>query len=162
MKIENLKVEDIKNCLDIYNYYILNTTNTLEEDALSIDSFKNRCLSIQKEFPFIVIKNDNDQILGYAYLHKFHERSAYRRTVELSIYVSKDHLKEHIGTMLLEQIEKLAKDLGYTNIISIITSENIGSIKFHEKHGYLLEGHLKNVAFKFNRDISVYYYRKHI
>lgn len=160
MKIEEIKEEDIQDCLNIYNYYILNTAYTLEEEPLDLKTFTNRVNSIKKEYPYIVIKNDNNEILGYAYLHKYNERIAYRITSELSIYISKDHLNEHLGTILLNEIEKLAKEKGIENIISSVTSENKNSIKFHENHGYILEGKLNNIAYKFNTYISLYYFRK--
>ncbi len=161
MEIAKITKEDIKSCLDIYNYYILNSCYTLEEDALSLDAFTSRVNRISKNYPFIVIK-ENDEVLGYAYLDIFHERSAYRRSADLSIYVSKDHLSKKIGQLLLDKILVLAKSYSIDTIISIVTSENPVSIAFHKKNGFLLEGLLHKVAYKFNKDIDVYYFVKHI
>ncbi len=162
MKIENITDEDIKECLNIYNYYILNTAYTLEVDALDLKTFTERVHSIKKELPYIVIKDDNNHVLGYAYLHKFNERIAYKITCELSIYISNEHLNEHLGSLLLNKIEEIAKEKGIQNIVSSITSENKNSLKFHENHGYILEGKLNNIAYKFNTYISLYYFRKSI
>ncbi len=160
MNICSLTDIDIDQCLEIYNYYILNTAYTLEEKELTHDEFYSRCHLITDKYPFIVVKNDEGKVLGYAYLDVFNSRSAYRKTADLSIYVNKDHLHEHLGKNLLEEIEKLAKIYGITNIISLITSENPNSAKFHLRNGFYLEATLKNVAIKFNKDISVFYYRK--
>lgn len=160
MNIRRLTDDDIDECLRIYNYYISNTAYTLEEKELTHDEFYSRCHSITDKYPFIVAKNDEGKILGYAYLDAFNSRSAYRKTADLSIYVSKDHLHEHIGKILLDEIENQAKLYGITNIISIVTSENPNSAKFHLHNGFYLEATLKNVAIKFNKDISVFYYRK--
>lgn len=160
--IRLLQKEDITKCLDIYNYYIENTCFTLEEEKLDLSAFTKRCLDITKRYPFIVMTNDNDEVIGYAYLNTFNERSAYKKTADLSIYVEKNHLHEHAGVLLLNRIEELAKEQGITNIISIITSENDNSLKFHLKNGFILEGTLNNIAFKMNKDISVYYLRKYI
>ncbi len=160
--IRELREEDVEKCLNIYNYYIENTCFTLEEDPLQYDQFKKRCDSITKKYPFIVMENDEKEIVGYAYLNMFNERSAYKRTADLSIYVSKDHLHEHAGKFLLEEIEKLAKENGITNIISIITTENNNSLMFHERNGFILEGTLHDVAFKMGKNIGVYYLRKKI
>lgn len=162
MKIRDLKEDDIKACLDIYNYYIENTCYTLEEEKLNLDSFAKRVKRIQSHYPFLVYTDEMGFVLGYAYLDGFHERSAYRKTADLSIYVDKDHLHDHIGVILLDEIEKKAKEYGITNIISIVTSENENSLQFHEKHGFLLEGNIHDVAFKLGRSISVYYLRKPI
>ncbi len=160
MKIRELEEKDIKNCLDIYNYYIENTCYTLEEEKLDLSTFTDRVHRIHSNYPYLVYTNDNGKVLGYAYLDIFHERSAYRKTADLSIYVDKDHLHERIGPALLYEIEKKAEEYGITNIISIVTSENKNSLRFHQKHGFLLEGTINNIAFKLGKTISTYYLRK--
>lgn len=98
--------------------------------------------------------------MGYAYLNTFNLRSAYRITADLSIYVNKDHLYEHIGAILLKELEKLAQERVILNIISIVTSENDNSSSFHLKNGFVLEGTIRDIAIKFWETISVNYFRK--
>ena len=160
MMMRTLEEKDMIHCLEIYNYYIKNTCFTLEEEKLSLEGFKKRCEGILKKYPFIVLENEEKQIIGYAYLNTFNPRSSYRHTADLSIYVHKDHLHEHTGGILLEEIEKIALQYDITNIISIVTSENKNSFHFHEKNGFVLEGTLHDVAIKFFKIISVYYFRK--
>lgn len=159
MNIRNLEEKDIPECLDIYNYYIENTSFTLEEDPLTLEEFSKRLEDIAKRYPFLVLE-ENNHILGYAYLNTFNPRSAYRYTADLSIYISKDHLHEHLGKLLLDAIEEAAIARGITNIISIVTDKNQNSLSFHERNGFLLEGHIHDVAKKFNRILGVYYLRK--
>ncbi len=160
MKIKTIENKDIKSCLDIYNYYIENTTITFEEKKLDLVEFSKRCEQIQEKYPYIVCENDTGEILGYAYLSQYSDRSAFRISADLSIYVNKDHTHEHIGPLLLEEIEKLAKKQNILNIISIVTEENINSKKFHESHGFVLEGTLHNVGLKFGRILGVNIFRK--
>ena len=159
--IRELKEGDITSCLRIYNHYIENTCFTLEEEPLSLEAFIDRVKRIKSKYPFLV-EEKAGEIVGYCYLDLFHERSAYRRTVDLSIYVSKDHLHEGIGQELLSSIEFEAKKKGYRNLISIVTSENPVSLDFHLKNGFLLEGTLRDVAYKKGRNIDTYYLRKPI
>ncbi len=162
MIIRNLEDKDIAKCLEIYNYYIENTCFTLEEKKLSLDEFSKRCHTIIKKYPFIVLENDLKEVIGYAYLNTFNSRSAYKITADLSIYVSKSHLHEHAGKILLVNIEKLAKEYNIQNIISIVTSENPNSYSFHIKNGFILEGTIHDCAIKFNKLISVNYFRKNL
>ena len=87
--IEELTEKDIEKCLEIYNHYITNTCFT----------FKEWDLKISEKYPFIVIKNSDKEVLGYAYLNYFNSRSAYRHTADLSIYISKEHTHEHLGKL---------------------------------------------------------------
>lgn len=118
-----------------------------EEDILNYSSFKNRCLKIKEKYPYIVIK-ENNKVLGYAYLNTFNERSAYHYTADLSIYIGKDHLHEHLGNLLLSSIEKFAKEYNITTLISIVTSANTNYSNFHLKIGFVLERTLHNTAKK--------------
>lgn len=159
MIIRPIEDKDIKKCLDIYNYYIKNTTVTFEEAILSLDIFKDRVKNIIKDYPFLILEDNND-ILGYAYLDKLSSRSAYRYTADLSIYLDNKSINKGYGKLLLDEIENKARECNIKNIISIVTSENFSSINFHLKNGFIEVGRLNNVGYKFNKYLSVVYYQK--
>lgn len=71
---------------------------------MSHDEFDARVERISRIYPYIVARNDAGEVVGYAYLDTFSPRSAYRRTADLSIYVSHRHLHEHIGGVLPAEI----------------------------------------------------------
>ncbi len=158
--IRGLNEGDIPSCLAIYNHYIEETVYTLEEDPLSLEAFKKRCLAIESKNPFLVCEGEGGAVLGFCYLHPFHERSAFRRTAELSIYVAKDHLREGVGEALYLSLEIEARKEGLTNLVAVITGENSSSLSFHYRNGFSLEGTLKGVAHKLGRDVDVCYLRK--
>jgi L-amino acid N-acyltransferase YncA len=78
---------------------------------------KKDVIEYQIDFLILFFKNDNKEIIVYVYLDIFHERSAYRKAIDLSIYVSKNHLHQHMCKLLLDEISKLGKEQGFTNII---------------------------------------------
>lgn len=160
MQILRLEKRDIKECLDIYNYYIKNTVFSLEENEVGICEYEKKIEEIISKYPFLVAKDDGGKVLGFAYLDVYNKRSAYRHTADLTIYVNKDCLHCNIGYKLLSHIQKTAKEIGITNIISIITDENRNSCLFHERNGFVSEGHIHDVAIKFGKSIGVFYYRK--
>mgnify|MGYP004678030163 FL=1 len=153
--------QDIDRCLEIYNYYIENTTITFEEEKLKRQAFAERIARIRKGYPFLVAEVEG-KVAGYVYLDKYHERSAYRYTADLSIYLDKEVSGCGIGGMLLEEIEKRAAQAGIRNIISLITQENERSVHFHEKHGYVKKGELEQVGLKFGRWLNVLFYQKKV
>ena len=159
MTVRKLNDGDIVRCLEIYNYYIEETTVSFEETPLTLEKFTERVNRIREEYPFIVAE-DGKKVVGYAYLDRFHERSAYRFTADLSIYLDKDLLAKGTGGLLLDEIERRGKDMGITNIISLVTGENVRSAAFHEKHGFRLVGRLEKVGVKFGKILDVFYYQK--
>ena len=159
--IRYVEEKDYKEITDIYNYYIKNTTITFEEDELSYDNMRKRIDSIKKMFPYIVYERDGD-ILGYAYLNYFSERSAYRFSLDLSIYLKNGELTNGIGTALYNEIENIARKNGIKKIISCITLSNDRSISFHKKMGFSECGRMNNVGYKHNAWQSIVWMDKDI
>lgn len=159
--IRLIEKKDYEKCLNIYNYFIANTTVTLELDQIDLPSFTKRIEGICEFYPWIVYEED-DKILGYAYLNVFNPRKAYVWTCDLSIYVDKDYHHTGVGSKLYEVIEGYAKKQGFHNIISIITASNEKSLGFHQKHGFKPYCTFERVAYKFNKWVNVSYFMKKI
>lgn len=159
LQIRPIEDRDIAACLAIYNYYIEHTTITFEEEPLSMAAFSARVRRIRGGYPYLVAEEDGT-VVGYAYLDAYNERSAYRYTADLSIYLAHDCLSRGVGSALLTAIERLAEQQGLRNIVSIITEENVRSLAFHERHGYREVGRLYKSGLKFGRWLDVAFYQK--
>ncbi len=159
MTIRDLRPEDIGRCLEIYRYYVENTTVSFEEKTPSYKEFEDRVNRVTSQYPWLVAE-ENGKVIGYAYLDRFNERSAYRRTADLSVYVDCDFLHCGAGKTLYLAIEKRAEAEGIRNVISVITSENERSLRFHETMGFGRAGTIADAGEKFGRILSVYYYQK--
>lgn len=154
--------EDIAACTELYNYYIENTCITLEEEPVTPEEFGARVARITKDYPYIVARDGAGEPIGYAYLDVFNSRSAYRCTADLSIYVAHSCRGGGVGQKLYAEIERLGRERGIENIISIITSDNEGSLRFHRKNGFAEIGVMRSVAFKFGKYLDVSFFQKHL
>lgn len=160
LKIEPIREEDVPACTEIYNYYIQNTCYTLEEEPLLPEAFAARVRTVSAKYPYLVAKNEEGRVLGYAYLSTFNERSAYRRTADLSIYTDHTCRRAGVGSALLAAIEEAATAAGLEHIVSLVTTENEGSVAFHLRHGFRKAGELTDVAVKFGRYCGVSFFLK--
>lgn len=154
--------EDIAACTELYNYYIENTCITLEEEPVTPEEFGARAARITKDYPYIVARDGAGKPIGYAYLDVFNARSAYRCTADLSIYVAHSCRGGGVGQKLYAEIEQLGRERGIENLISIITSDNEGSLRFHRKNGFTEIGVMPAVAFKFGKYLDVSFFQKHL
>lgn len=154
--------EDIAACTELYNYYIENTCITLEEEPVTPEEFGARVARITKDYPYIVARDGAGKPIGYAYLDVFNARSAYRCTADLSIYVAHSCRGGGVGQKLYAEIERLGRERGIENLISIITSDNEGSLRFHRKNGFTEIGVMPAVAFKFGKYLDVSFFQKHL
>ncbi len=91
-------------------------------------------------------------VLGYAYASPYRTRSAYRFTVEDSIYVAPNAARRGIGLALLRGLIERCAAAGYRQMIAVIgDSANMGSVGLHERAGFQRVGLLPHVGFKHGR-----------
>ena len=133
--IRKIEDKDIEQCINIYNFYIKESTATFECDAFNIVVFRERIKRIVKNFPYLVYEYEN-KVLGYAYLDYFIDRKAAFMSADLSIYVDPNARSKALGTQLLNEIIEIAPNYGIKNIISVVTTDNLPSTKFHERNGF--------------------------
>ena len=157
MSIRTVRPEDAKNLLDIYAYYVEETAISFETEVPSVEEFKIRIEEILKSYPYIVAC-DNDELLGYAYLHPFVGRKAYELSAETTIYLNPVKKKMGIGKKLYSILEDIAKAQNITNLYSCIGYVDVedeylnnNSVEFHEHMGYRMVGKFENCGHKFDR-----------
>jgi len=144
----------------IYNHYITTSTATFEELAIQPDEMAQRMMAIKEQnLPWLVCETNTGEINGYAYGAPWKSRSAYRRSVEITIYIAPDHSGAGLGTQLYRQLFKILSARGYHMVIAGITLPNPASIALHEKLGLTHMGTFKDVGFKFGTWIDVGYWQ---
>jgi L-amino acid N-acyltransferase YncA len=84
----------------IYNHYVLSTHITFEENPVAPEEMRERILSFTRTLPWLVWEQDAN-LIGYAYAGKWRERSAYRFTVEATVYLHPSSTGKGIGSALL-------------------------------------------------------------
>jgi phosphinothricin acetyltransferase len=142
---------------DIYNFYIESSVITFDEKPMEPSSWQDKLQQLQDlNLPFIVATSEPGQLLGFAYLAPWRQKSAYRRTVENTIYLKPNAIGQGLGTRLLSELLRLGKDAGIKEVVAVISdSEAETSIRMHTKFGFKKVGELPRVGFKFNRWLGV-------
>jgi len=141
---------------DIYNYYVLHSNCTYQEDLEPMARRQEWFAHHGVEHPVIVAELAG-RIAGWGSLSPFHERSAYRHTVENSVYVHHEYQRHGIGSLLLNDLIDRARRIGHRAIIAGIDSEQSGSVALHARFGFREAGRLKQVGFKSGRWLDVIY-----
>jgi L-amino acid N-acyltransferase YncA len=141
---------------DIYNHYVLTSTCTYQEVP---ESFEDRLGWFRKhdeKHPVIVVVA-GERVIGWGSLSTFHARSAYRNSVEDSIYLHHEFRRQGVGSLLLKDLIQRARQLGHHVIIGGMDGEQPGSIALYAKFGFEKVAHFKQVGFKFGRWLDVIY-----
>lgn len=169
MKIEFVSPEDAAELVEIYAPYVKNTAITFEYEVPTVEEFTNRITNTIKKFPYIKAVNDENQIVGYAYVGAFKTRAAYDWSVETSIYVRQDCKHQGIGKALYDQLECCCKKMGILNMNACIAYAKVedqyltnDSVRFHEKNGYKMVGTFHDCANKFGIWYNMVWMEKYI
>ena len=157
--IRSATQEDAGAIAGIYNHYILNSVITFEEEVVSPTEMAGRIGKVRTaSLPYLVEERD-DRVIGYAYAGRWHDRSAYRYSVETTIYLDADYLGKNIGSGLYAALLQQLKERGMHVAIGGIALPNPGSVALHEKLGFRKVAHYAEVGFKFNQWIDVGYWQ---
>lgn len=148
--IRPAELADLPAIRDIYNHYVRETFITFEEHEWNLEVWERRLTALAAaELPFLVVAS-NDGVLGYALLQPWSAKSAYRFTVENSIYLAPTAVGSGIGGVLLARLIAAASARGIRQIVAVIADEGAAaSIRLHERQGFREVGRLRDVGFKF-------------
>lgn len=152
------KAEDAEAIVRIYNHYVLNTTITFEEEAVSAQEMANRIAEVASNcLPWLVVEQDGE-VVGYAYATKWKARFAYRFSVETTVYLAPGFGGRGLGTRLYEVLMTQLREKGLHAAMAGIALPNPSSIALHEKFGMTQVAHFKEVGFKLNQWLDVGYW----
>ena len=150
IKLRNATEADLDQILAIVNHNILHTTSNYNYEIQTL-AVQTKWFQDKQSLNLPIIVADLGGVaIGYGTYGMFREKIGYQYTVEHSVYVAEEYIGKGIGGRLLEALIVLAKAQGLHVMMGAIDAENTGSIAFHEKYGFEVCGHIKEVGFKFN------------
>ena len=151
--------QDMPQVRDIYNFFIQNTVITFDDKPLDLGYWRDiHQLLTKNSLPFIVLAR-GEQVLGFAYVAPWRQKTSYLKIVENSIYLAAAATGKKLGSRLFAELIERCRQSGIKEIIAVIADRGAhASIALHKKHGFLEQGHLADVAVRFGRPIGSYLY----
>lgn len=139
----------------IYAPMVERTTVSFEEAVPSIEELASRIEILLEAYPYLVAER-NGEIIGFAYAGQHRSRSAYRWSVDVSVYVAEDGRRLGTGSALYDQLLRTLADRGYHAAFAGIALPNPASIALHKAAGFRPVGVYHQVGFKFGQwhDVS--------
>ncbi|MFT7527459.1 MAG: L-amino acid N-acyltransferase YncA [Arenicella sp.] len=160
MKIRAAENKDAAVIAEIYSYYIATTTITFEEAAVTALDIQQRIADTRAaQLPYLVVVDESDLVLGYAYASKWKGRCAYRYTAEVTVYLGSGAAGKGLASGLYSQLFERLRQGSYHVAIAGISLPNAASIALHEKFGMRKVAHFSQVGFKFGNWVDVGYWQ---
>jgi L-amino acid N-acyltransferase YncA len=141
----------------IYNHYVRDTVITFEEAPVATPEMAQRVVDVATRFPWLVAEEGNE-IVGYAYATPWKTRSAYRFSVESTVYVAPGQTGRGLGTALYRELLDELRKQGVHSVVGGIALPNAASITLHEKLGFKKIGEFVEIGRKFDRWVDVGYW----
>jgi L-amino acid N-acyltransferase len=142
---------DVPAILDIYNHAVLHTTASYDLEPQALETrlvwFD---LRMQEGWP-VLVAEVGGRVVGWSTYGRFRDKPGYRHTVEHSVYIAPDVQATGLGTALMGPLIEQARQGGYHVMIAGVDADNVGSLRFHERLGFVQVAHFRQVGHKFGR-----------
>jgi L-amino acid N-acyltransferase YncA len=149
-EIRASREDDIAAIAAIYRHHVLHGLASFEEVPPEPEELASRRGAIvARGLPFLIAERSG-RMLGYCYASLYRTRSAYRFTLEDSIYIDAAEVGRGIGRALLGSLLDRCTELGYRQMVAVIGgSDTWPSIRLHEALGFARVGLLPAIGLKF-------------
>lgn len=139
----------------IYAHHVLHSTASFEEEPPGLGEIQERRRGVLAAgLPYLVAELGG-RVVGYSYATVYRARSAYRFTIEDSVYVAADRARAGVGRALLAALLAGCEGGPWRQMVAVIgDSANTPSIELHRRLGFAPAGLLPSVGFKFGRWID--------
>ena len=135
---------DAAGVLAIYEPIVRDTPISFEMEPPTEEQMAAR---IARSHEWLVIERGRN-IVGYAYAAPFHQRAAYRWSVEISIYLAQNARGSGLGRKLLSELLVSLSRRGFVNAFAGIALPNAVSVRLFESFGFEKVAQQMNVGFK--------------
>jgi L-amino acid N-acyltransferase YncA len=108
---EKLSMEHQKPIMEVFNYYIENSTAAFPTSVLP-EEFYKKFMEMTKGYPaYAIVDPGTHEVLGFCMLRAYSPFSSFNETAEISYFISKDYVGKGIGEQCLERLESEAKQM---------------------------------------------------
>lgn len=141
----------------IYRPAVETSIASFEEVAPSAVEMAARIRAVLAWTPWLVME-DHESVIGYAYAGRHRERSGYRWSVDISVYVAADQHGRGIGRALYDALLSLLRRQRFVNAYAGIALPNPASVALHEAIGMRRVALYERVGWKFGAWHDVAWY----
>lgn len=160
IRLTRLTEKDLPFVLELYNYYTLHSTAVYFIKPITLEEVRAIVPIGNQLYRSFLIRDKNDEAVGFCYFNRFKERPAFRVSVEVTIYLHPDQTGKGFGSEALRHLESYIRAGGFTNAVALIDSANDASIRLFRRHGYECCAHIQSVAEKMGQLLTLEIYQK--
>lgn len=147
-KIRDASPLDAEACAAIYAPYVTGTAITFEIEPPTAEEMAARIESAQATHAWMVLEDDEGQVVGYAYGGPMKPRAAYRWSCEVSVYLELGRRRTGGGRALYEALFERLTERGFRTAVAGMTLPNDASVGLHKALGFEEIGTYRKIGWK--------------
>jgi len=161
MQIRDAVLSDLDEITAIYNQVVLTSTAIYNDRPATLEERIAWWQSRRAQgFPVLVAVQEaseelDESIAGFASFGEFRSWPGYRFTVEGTVHIHSSVRGHGVGSALLVELVRLAREMGKHTMIAGVDAENEASLRFLQRFGFERAAHLREVGFKFDRFLDL-------
>jgi phosphinothricin acetyltransferase len=156
--IRDAEDADLPGILELVNALLLTTTTEWTETPYTLQDRRGWLERHQQAGEPVIVADVNGEIAGFAAYGDFRDAKkwpGYRFVVEHTVHVRGKYWRSGIGRALLEALCQRAATAGKRVMVAAVDGENAGSIRFHERCGFVEVARMPDIGFKFGRWLTL-------
>jgi len=138
----------------IFNHYVETSTAAFPGRPLPEPFFAMFLKKCEGGYPSFAVL-DGKTVIGFCQLSPYNPMPTFAKTAECTFFIAPEYTGKGVGKLCLSKLIEEGRQMGITHLISEVSSENEGSIRFHEANGFRKVGALESVGEKLGRVFSV-------
>jgi phosphinothricin acetyltransferase len=160
-QITSATLADAPEIAAIYAHHVLHGTASWEIAPPTAEEMAGRLAKVlEAGWPWLVARDAQGTILGYAYAAQYNPRAGYRYACEDSIYLHHDALGRGIGTALLMALIAACEAWGFRQMVAGIAGSEPASVALHTRAGFVEVARLRSVGRKHGLWLDVIYMQR--
>jgi len=160
--LQDAAESDLAGIVAIYNEVIANSTAVFANLPVTVEERRRWWQTRTAQGYPVLIARDQHGVAAFGSFSDFRAWPGYRFTVEHTLHVRADARGRGIGTQMLHELIERARALGKHVMIAGVDGDNAGSIRLHERFGFMRAGRLCEVGYKFERWLDLVFLQRSI
>jgi L-amino acid N-acyltransferase YncA len=144
----------------IYGPHCTNGLASFETVAPTADEMAERVRTITTIYPWLTAVTESGEIAGYAYGSRHRERSGYRWSVDVAVYVAAHAAGRGVGRQLYGRLLPLLEAQRLHRAYAGIALPNDASVALHRRFGFEPVGLYREVGWKHGTWIDVHWWSR--
>lgn len=150
---------DLAQIVALQNALLATTTIEWRDEPYTLDDRRHWLETHQAHGePVLVAIDDDGAVVGFAAYSDFRDTTrwpGYRFVVEHTVHVREDQWGIGVGRALVEALVARAARADKRVVVAAIDGANEGSIRFHERLGFVRVAHMPGIGFKHERRLDL-------